>query len=70
MHKGEANLLANFGLGGADGFNILLIQDDMVGACGQIKDALPCEGNAMKYTQKESSLARLRRVLVGRQILD
>ena len=70
MHQGEADLLENLGFRGADCLNILLIEDDVVGACGQIKDALPGEGNAMKYTQKESSLTGLRRGLVRGQILD
>src|SRR5207253_7572405 len=40
MDDRQADLLADFGLAGADCFNILLIKHDVIGPCWQVKYAL------------------------------
>ncbi len=69
MHKREADLLANLGLVGADCLNVLLIEDYVVRARGQVKDTLPGHGNAMEDAEKERSLSGVRRWLVRWKIL-
>jgi hypothetical protein len=53
MDDRKTDLFADFGLAGADRFNILLIKHDMIGPGRQVKDALPGRGHAMEDTQKE-----------------
>src|SRR5271157_1053513 len=49
------DLLANFGLTGADCFNVLLVEHDVIRPCCQVKDALPGPGHSVKQTQEQPS---------------
>jgi len=61
MDDRQADLFADFGLAGADRFNILLIKHDVIGPCRHVKYALLGRGHAMEETQKQPPfLPRLR----------
>ena len=47
------DLFADFGLAGADRFNILLVKHDVIRPCRQVKYALLGRGHAMEETQKQ-----------------
>ena len=51
-----ADLFADLGLSGADRFNILLVEHDVVGTRGQVKGALLGLGYAVEKTQKQATL--------------
>src|SRR5215469_7808818 len=66
----QADLFPDLGLGGADSFDVLLIENDVIGPGGQVKDALPGCGNSMEKPQKKfPSLSRLWRRLVRWHVL-
>ena len=43
-----ADLLPDFGLAAADGFDVLLVKHDVIRSAGQVKDALPGRGHPVK----------------------
>src|SRR5208337_2784823 len=70
MNDRPADLFADFGLAGADRFNIFLIEHDVIGSRRQVKYALPGRGYAVEETQKQPlALSRSPCWLVRRQIL-
>ena len=58
MDDRKADLLANFGLSGADRFDVLLIKHDVIGSGRQVKCALLGHGHAVEETQKQPPLLR------------
>ena len=70
MDHRQADLFADFGLAGADRFNVFLIEHDVVGSRRYVKYALLGRWHAMKETQKQPPvLPRLHRWLVRWHIL-
>jgi hypothetical protein len=60
VYQRLSDLVADFGLSGADCFDILLIKHDVSRSHGKIKDALSRRWYAMKDAQKQSpSLPRM-----------
>ena len=65
VDDGPADLLADFALVGANGFNVLLVKHNVVGTRGQFEAAPLCLGHAVEETEKQPSLPlRLHRWLV------
>jgi hypothetical protein len=61
MDDRQSDLFADFGLAGADRFNISLIKHDVIRPRRQVKDALLGRGHAVEETQeKPPLLPRLR----------
>src|SRR5216684_2926841 len=56
MDDCQPDLLADFGLAGADRFNILLIKHDVIGPRRLVKYALLGRWHAMEKTQKQPPL--------------
>ena len=56
MYDRQTNLLADFGLAGADRFDIFLIKHDVIWPCGKVEYALLRHGHAMEDTEKQPSL--------------
>ena len=56
MDDRTADLFADFGLSGADRFNIILIKHDVIGPGRKVKHALLGRGHAMEDTQKQPPL--------------
>ena len=48
MYEGLSNLMTNFGLGGADCFDILLIKHDVIRPHRQFKYSFLCRGHTME----------------------
>jgi len=57
VHKREADLEAEFILSGADGFNVLLIEHDVVWTWGKVKDTFSGSGYTVKEAKKECPLS-------------
>lgn len=71
MNDGTPDLLADFGLAGADRFDVLLVQHNVIRPGGQVEGALLCSGHAMEQSQKKPpSRSRQRRWLIGWGVLD
>jgi hypothetical protein len=61
VEDGQADLLADFRVAGANRLNILLVQDDMIGSARQVEHAFLSGGHTMKETEKQPPLlSRLR----------
>jgi hypothetical protein len=56
MDDRQADLFADFGLAGADRFNILLIKHNVIGPRREVKDALLDRGHTIEETQKQPPL--------------
>jgi hypothetical protein len=65
MDDCAADLFTDFGFAGADSFNILLIQHDVIRPGREVKYALLGRGHAMKETQKQFPLLPRLRVRAG-----
>ena len=56
MDDRQADLFADFGLAGADCFNILLIKNNVIGSIWQVEYAFLGGGHTMKDAQKQPPL--------------